>query len=150
MADYNVNMKQWNGTSFDNVLPLAYNALALNGKNMWDIASSIFEIVNWVGDGASEHTKSFTASNPDIIIVAANSSLSFGSNSYTANVPVAVFTNNVTAIQNVTGLEKRQSLIETSVSISNKRVTFSSVDDSYYAFNKNGSKYSMIGIWLSN
>ena len=41
MADYNVNMKQWNGTSFDNVLPLAYNALALNGKTALDIQREI-------------------------------------------------------------------------------------------------------------
>ena len=37
MADYNVNMKQWNGTSFDNVLPLAYNAKQLEGKSYNDI-----------------------------------------------------------------------------------------------------------------
>ena len=41
MADYNVNMKQWNGSSFDNVLPLAYNALALNGKSVLDIQREI-------------------------------------------------------------------------------------------------------------
>ena len=41
MADYNVNMKQWNGTSFDNVLPLAYNSNLLNGKTYTDIQ-------NWV------------------------------------------------------------------------------------------------------
>ena len=34
MADYNVNMKQWNGTSFDNVLPLAYNAKQLGGTTL--------------------------------------------------------------------------------------------------------------------
>ena len=37
MADYNVNMKQWNGTSFDNVLPLAYDAKQLEGKSYNDI-----------------------------------------------------------------------------------------------------------------
>ena len=41
MADYNVNMKQWNGTSFDNVLPLAYNSNLLDGKTYTDIQ-------NWV------------------------------------------------------------------------------------------------------
>lgn len=46
MADYNVNMKQWNGTSFDNVLPLAYNA-----KNAEALAgSSIGDIQQWVKD----------------------------------------------------------------------------------------------------
>ena len=43
MADYNVNMKQWNGSSFDNVLPLAYNAKQLEGK-------SLAEVKQWVQD----------------------------------------------------------------------------------------------------
>lgn len=43
MADYNVNMKQWNGTSFDNVLPLAYNAKQLEGQNL-------AEVKQWVQD----------------------------------------------------------------------------------------------------
>ena len=50
MADYNVNMKQWNATSFDHVLPLAYNALALNGKtseNIGDFTCEIFRVVSY-------------------------------------------------------------------------------------------------------
>lgn len=43
MADYNVNMKQWNGTSFDNVLPLAYNAKQLGG-------TTLSELKTWVQD----------------------------------------------------------------------------------------------------
>ena len=43
MADYNVNMKQWNGSSFDNVLPLAYNAKQLGGQ-------SLAEVKQWVQD----------------------------------------------------------------------------------------------------
>lgn len=43
MADYNVNMKQWNGSSFDNVLPLAYSAKQLGGQ-------SLAEIKQWVQD----------------------------------------------------------------------------------------------------
>ena len=43
MADYNVNMKQWNGTSFDNVFPLAYNAKQLEGQ-------SLAEVKQWVQD----------------------------------------------------------------------------------------------------
>ena len=43
MADYNVNMKQWNGTSFDNVLPLAYNAKQLEGQ-------ILAEVKQWVQD----------------------------------------------------------------------------------------------------
>ena len=40
MADYNVNMKQWNGTSFDNVLPLAYNAKQLEGQSLAEVIAS--------------------------------------------------------------------------------------------------------------
>lgn len=41
MADYNVNMKQWNGTSFDNVLPLAYNAKQLEGSSLSELKTDI-------------------------------------------------------------------------------------------------------------
>lgn len=50
MADYNVNMKQWNGSSFDNVLPLAYNAKRLDGKtseNIGDFTCEIFQVVSY-------------------------------------------------------------------------------------------------------
>ena len=43
MADYNVNMKKWNGRSCDNVLPLAYNAKQLEGQ-------SLAKIKQWVHD----------------------------------------------------------------------------------------------------
>ena len=64
MADYNVNMKQWNGTSFDNVLPLAYNAKQLGGQ-------SLAEVKQWVQDnnlllytGQYTGTGTYGASNP--------------------------------------------------------------------------------------
>ena len=64
MADYNVNMKQWNGTSFDNVLPLAYNAKQLEGQ-------SLAEIKQWVHDnglllytGQYIGTGAYGSSNP--------------------------------------------------------------------------------------
>ena len=64
MADYNVNMKQWNGTSFDNVLPLAYNAKQLEGQ-------SLAEIKQWVHDnglllctGSYIGTGTYGVSNP--------------------------------------------------------------------------------------
>lgn len=54
MADYNVNMKQWNGTSFDNVLPLAYNAKQLGGQ-------SLEEVKQWVQDnGLMLYTGQYT------------------------------------------------------------------------------------------
>ena len=45
MADYNVNMKQWNGTSFDNVFPLAYNSKTLDGKSYDDIVQYVQNLV---------------------------------------------------------------------------------------------------------
>ena len=64
MADYNVNMKQWNGTSFDNVLPLAYNAKQLEGQ-------SLAEVKQWVQDnglllytGQYTGTGTYGANNP--------------------------------------------------------------------------------------
>lgn len=64
MADYNVNMKQWNGTSFDNVLPLAYNAKQLGGQ-------SLAEVKQWVQDnnlllytGQYTGTGTYGKSNP--------------------------------------------------------------------------------------
>lgn len=64
MADYNVNMKQWNGTSFDNVLPLAYNAKQLEGQ-------SLAEVKQWVQDnglllytGQYTGTGTYGAKNP--------------------------------------------------------------------------------------
>lgn len=64
MADYNVNMKQWNGTSFDNVLPLAYNAKQLGGQ-------SLAEVKQWVQDnglllytGEYAGTGDYGANNP--------------------------------------------------------------------------------------
>lgn len=67
MADYNVNMKQWNGTSFDNVLPLAYNAKQLGGQ-------SLAEVKQWVQDnglllytGQYTGTGTYGQSNPTSI-----------------------------------------------------------------------------------
>ena len=67
MADYNVNMRQWNGTSFDNVLPLAYNAKQLGGQ-------SLAEVKQWVQDnnlllytGRYTGTGTYGASNPTSI-----------------------------------------------------------------------------------
>ena len=69
MADYNVNMKQWNGTSFDNVLPLAYNAKQLGGQ-------SLAEIKQWVQDnnlllytGQYTGTGTYGAKNPTSVTI---------------------------------------------------------------------------------
>lgn len=69
MADYNVNMKQWNGTSFDNVLPLAYNAKQLGGQ-------SLAEVKQWVQDnnlllytGQYIGTGTYGARNPNSVTI---------------------------------------------------------------------------------
>lgn len=69
MADYNVNMKQWNGTSFDNVLPLAYNAKQLGGQ-------SLEEVKQWVQDnnlllytGQYTGTGTHGATNPNSVTI---------------------------------------------------------------------------------
>lgn len=81
MADYNVNMKQWNGTSFDNVLPLAYNALALNGKTYSNVYDEITqyvagnyvkaEVIKHVGSGTDATTSgtTFTFSFPPKVVI---------------------------------------------------------------------------------
>ena len=61
MADYNVNMKQWNGTSFDNVLPLAYNshnAEQLGGQSLAEVQQWVKQ---WVEDrGLMLYTGKYT------------------------------------------------------------------------------------------
>lgn len=83
MADHNVNMKQWNGTSFDNVLPLAYNALALNGKtytNVYDeitqyVASNYTkcEVISHFGNTSSGGGTSFVFSFKPKVVIAVSS-----------------------------------------------------------------------------
>lgn len=78
MADYNVNMKQWNGTSFDNVLPLAYNALALNGKTYVNVYDEITqyvannytkcEVISHIGNGLHGGTSFVFSFQPKVVI----------------------------------------------------------------------------------
>ena len=73
MADYNVNMKQWNGTSFDNVLPLAYNAKQLEGQSLADVIAAAtlnrieFESVKVAG--VKDHSISATFQKPPKFII---------------------------------------------------------------------------------
>ena len=73
MADYNVNMKQWNGTSFDNVLPLAYNALKVGGKTYDEIVGFVNSLVGIGGYNARIAFGSYTgtgatgATNPNTL-----------------------------------------------------------------------------------
>lgn len=70
MADYNVNMKQWNGSSFDNVLPLAYNALKFGDKTYSEFSK--IEIGTYVGNGTvGESTPTVIACGfkPRIVVI---------------------------------------------------------------------------------
>ena len=96
MADYNVNMKQWNGTSFDNVLPLAYNALALNGKSYTNVYDEITgyvannytkcEVISHIGNG-SLHGTSFVFSLIFANSDSAKTPLSLSGSSHTSFAP---------------------------------------------------------------
>ena len=69
MADYNVNMKQWNGTSFDNVLPLAYNAKQLEGQSLADVKQWVHDNGLLLYTGQYRGTGTFGASHPNSITV---------------------------------------------------------------------------------
>ena len=64
MADYNVNMKQWNGTSFDNVLPLAYNAKQLEGQSLADVKQWVQDNGLMLYTGSYMGTGIYGESNP--------------------------------------------------------------------------------------
>lgn len=76
MADYNVNMRQWNGTSFDNVLPLAYNshnAEQLGGQSLAEVQQWVKQ---WVEDrglmlytGQYTGTGTYGESNPNSVTI---------------------------------------------------------------------------------
>lgn len=67
MADYNVNMKQWNGTSFDNVLPLAYNAKQLEGQSLADVKQWVQDNGLLMYTGQYTGTGTYGASHPTSI-----------------------------------------------------------------------------------
>ena len=69
MADYNVNMKQWNGTSFDNVLPLAYNAKQLGGQSLAEVKQWVQENNLMLYTGQYTGTGTYGASHPNSITV---------------------------------------------------------------------------------
>ena len=65
MADYNVQMKQYNGTSFDNILPYASQALTLAGggsatKIIAQAKAGLSQIVtgSYVGNGTTQYSMS--------------------------------------------------------------------------------------------
>ena len=84
MADYNVNMKQWNGTSFDNVLPLAYNSKLLDGQTtqqikQWGLDNGVLLYTGaYIGNGLNGANNPVTLSFPfkPIVIILPHISMS--------------------------------------------------------------------------
>lgn len=87
MATYNVNMKQFNGTSFDDVLPLAYDSQLFDGKTYDFIYDKIFNdsqeyprSLPYIGvgqyTGTGTYGKSSTTTN-DVTITFPDSCLMF-------------------------------------------------------------------------
>ena len=68
MADYNVQMKQYNGTSFDNILPYASQALTLaGGGGATEIIAKARVGLSQIATGGYVGTGTYGASNPTVI-----------------------------------------------------------------------------------
>lgn len=69
MADYNVQMKQYNGTSFDNILPYASQALTLaGGGGATEIIAQARAGLSQIATGSYGGTGTYGESNPTVII----------------------------------------------------------------------------------
>lgn len=73
MATYNVNMRQYNGTSFDDVLPLAYNSQLFDNKTYSDVSASIYQLAR--------------ADIDDLLYIGFGSYVGTGYNSVSINFP---------------------------------------------------------------
>ena len=68
MADYNVQMKQFNGTSFDNILPHASEALTLaGGGGATEIIAQARAGLSQIAIGSYVGTGTYGQSNPTVI-----------------------------------------------------------------------------------
>ena len=68
MADYNVQMKQFNGTSFDNILPHASEALTLaGGGGATEIIAQARAGLSQIATGSYVGTGTYGRSNPTVI-----------------------------------------------------------------------------------
>ena len=68
MADYNVQMKQYNGTSFDNILPYASQALTLaGGGGATEIIAQARAGLSQIATGSYVGTGTYGQSNPTVI-----------------------------------------------------------------------------------
>lgn len=155
MADYNVNMKQWNGTSFDNVLPLAYNSKTLDGKSYDDIVQYVQNLVannavllhtgSYVGNGTygiNEYKEITFPFKPELILFPSPKN----SNKYKWTMCIAV--NSIdgklgtVAMGGISGISL-YTYFDTS---SNTFSWHMDTDDALDAFNGNGIIYTYIAI----
>lgn len=167
MADYNVNMKQWNGTSFNNVLPLAYNAKQLGGKTydeIWNIvkqyvddADSMFpgmEIIRYSGSQTADkntfyitNTKMFSKINPNVVMLISNGYNSDKSMAYEP-FPNTILSKDFTEFK--FGYDKSSYVTnKVNVSIFGKEVKITGREGSYsaqFAYDQQGINYMIIGI----
>ena len=68
MADYNVQMKQYNGTSFDNILPYASQALTLaGGGGATEIIAQARAGLSQIATGSYVGTGTYGQSHPTVI-----------------------------------------------------------------------------------
>lgn len=92
MADYNVQMKQFNGTSFDNILPYASQALTLAGGGgateiIAQARAGLSQIAtgSYIGNGQLELNIT-VGFKPKIIIVQANGDINTSSSSGSTSI----------------------------------------------------------------
>ena len=70
MADYNVQMKQYNGTSFDNILPYASQALTLaGGGDATEIIAQARAGLSQIATGSYVGTGTYGSSNPVTVVL---------------------------------------------------------------------------------
>ena len=155
MADYNVNMKQWNGTSFDNVLPLAYNAKQLGGQ-------SLAEVKQWVQDnglllytGQYTGTGTYGKNNPTsvtfpfevIALVTPQCFLSALQSQFSTNVPLILannLTNDYQIIYYYTDSGTHQ--LKMKISTDKKTISWYSLSDERQQMNISGYRYNFAAI----
>ena len=155
MADYNVNMKQWNGTSFDNVLPLAYNSKAIEGKSYNDIVQYVQNLVtnnavllhigSYVGDGTygrDRYKKIIFPFKPALILFPSPKESKIYK--WTMCIAVDSIDGNLgtVAIGGVSGI----SLYTYFDTLSNTFSWHMNTDDASDAFNGNGITYTYVAI----
>lgn len=177
MANYNVNMRQWNGSSFDNVLPLAYDSNKIDGKTWAQVTQLLLEksggtmtgdlILNGDPTAALQAvTKQYVdgkANNIEIVNWVGNGNesntkmfsniqpdiiLATGELDSYKGSPMGIFTKNVLNIYYNDGGSRYS---YSTITINGSTVTFTghrSFTQGSNAFNASNKNYSMIGIEL--